>query len=161
MITDAPGLLSSHGIIPTPQRLAIFRAVYGRTDHPSVDTVFVALREQMPTLSKTTVYATMQRLAEVHLIGRVCIEDGEVRYDGSPVFHAHFKCRACGELIDFEPPKRHPHPYAAISAGFEVDDEQLLYFGLCPKCARKGAKDAQNQTNEQKTASAATRRNEK
>lgn len=146
MITEASELLLAHGIAPTPQRLAIFRLLQGRKDHPYVDTVFMELRGEMPTLSKTTVYATMQRLAEARLIGRVCIEDGEVRYDGSAAFHPHFKCRGCGELFDVPPPKRHAHPYAALPEGFRVDEEQLLYFGLCPRCVRKDAKSAQKTT---------------
>lgn len=147
MITEVSKLLSAHGLSPTPQRLAIFKCVYGRVDHPSVDKVFVELRAKIPTLSKTTVYATMQKLAEEHLIGRVLIEDGEVRYDGSAAFHAHFKCRACGHLFDVEVPRPHDKPFAQLPRGFRTDDEQLLYYGLCAKCSARGA-SKQVKTNE-------------
>ena len=141
MITEVSKLLSEHGISPTPQRLAIFNYVYGRTDHPSVDKVFMDLRKKIPTLSKTTVYATMQKLADEHLIGRVSIEDGEVRYDGSAKFHAHFKCRGCGRLFDVPIEEPHNKPYASLPQGFRTDDEQLLYYGLCSKCAEKGTRE--------------------
>lgn len=160
MITEGSELLQAHGIAPTPQRLAIFRRVLGRKDHPSVDRIFVELRPKMPTLSKTTVYTTMQMLADERLIGRVCIEDGEVRYDGSASFHAHFKCRTCGGLFDIGVHEPHDRPFAALPKGFRQEDEQLLYFGLCPKCSERDA-TARKTTGETRRKPKATRRNEK
>ena len=161
MITEEESeLLKSHGIAPTPQRLAIFRRVHGRKDHPSVDRIFVELRPKIPTLSKTTVYATMQKLADERLIGRVCIEDGEVRYDGSAAFHAHFKCRVCGGLFDIGVREPHDRPFAALPRGFRQEDEQLFYFGLCPKCSGRDA-TARKTTGETRRKPKATRRNEK
>ena len=137
MITEVSEVLLEAGISPTPQRLSIYKAVAGRTDHPCVDKVYNELKRKIPSLSRTTVYKTMQLFADHHLIGRVSIEDGEVRYDGSPHFHAHFKCRGCGKLYDIEVPGRVEKTLAEIPEGFEMDEEQLLYFGTCKACLKK------------------------
>jgi len=135
MITKAE-ILSERGIVPTPQRVAVYEAVAGRRDHPTVDAVFAELRRKMPTLSKTTVYTAMRLLAKNQLIGTVHAERGELRYDGMPGFHAHFKCRKCGGLFDIPLPGEHGTAFARMPKGFVFDDEELTYYGLCPNCSR-------------------------
>lgn len=131
-------ILVAHGVMPTPQRLAVFAAVAGRKDHPSVDTVFVELRRKLPTLSKTTVYATMQLLAKKRLVGLVRGADEEARFDGRAEFHAHFRCRDCGGLFDVPLEGPHARPFAKLPKGFVAEDEELVYHGLCPACQKKG-----------------------
>ena len=133
-------LLAEHGILPTPQRLAVFGAVAGRRDHPSVDKIYVELRRKLPTLSKTTVYSTMQLLAEKHLIGMVHGDREELRFDGATEFHAHFRCRDCGGLYDIGLADRHEKPFAKLPRGFVSDDEELIYYGTCPDCNKKKGK---------------------
>ena len=129
--------LVTRGISPTPQRLAVYGAVAGRRDHPSVETVHRGLRRRLPTLSKTTVYATLQLLAEKRLIGCVHGEGDEVRYDGSPAFHAHFRCRACGKIYDVMPEGAHERPFVRVPKGFQIDNEELTYYGICSSCGKK------------------------
>ena len=150
MITQVSELLLAAGISPTPQRLMIYQAVAGRKDHPCVDKVYGELKRKIPTLSRTTVYKTMQLFAAAHLIGRVSIEDGEVRYDGSPHFHAHFKCRECGHLYDIEVEPRIARALDAVPEGFCKQDEQLLYFGVCPKCNKQQKAKAKTTKEKQK-----------
>ena len=134
MNTELYQTLSTSGITPTPQRVAILEFVRSRRTHPSVDEVFAKLRKSMPSISKTTVYSTLQLFAEKRIVG-VVHEGGEsVRYDGSVAFHAHFKCRACGGLFDIDLEERHDRPFAALPPGFELETEELTFFGLCPKC---------------------------
>ncbi len=149
MITEVSELLLAHSIAPTPQRLAIYKLVAGRTDHPNVDKVYRELKKKIPTLSRTTVYKVMQLFAEKHLIGRVSIEEGEVRYDGSPHFHAHFKCRGCGKLYDIEVASRLAKALEAVPEGFEMEERELLYFGTCQACLKQQQK-AQAKTTKEK-----------
>jgi len=140
MITEAE-ILSAKGIVPTPQRVAVYAAVAGRRDHPTVDTIYAELRKQLPTLSKTTVYTTMQLLADKRLVGAVHAEADEVRYDGMCGFHAHFKCRRCGELYDIPMPCEHRRSFADMPEGFVFENEELTYYGLCPNCSTKPRKE--------------------
>ena len=137
MITDLAQRLADSGITPTPQRVAVFASLVARRDHPDADVVFRDLRRKMPTLSKTTVYATMQLLAERHLIGTVHVEGDRLRYDGCVEFHAHFRCRGCGKVFDVMLDAPHRKPFARLPEGFVSEDEELVYYGLCPKCKNK------------------------
>ena len=137
MKTNIAELLASKGIRPSPQRVAIYEAVAGRRDHPTADKLFGELRKTMPTMSKTTVLATMRLLQGAGLIRDVRAEEGELRFDGCAKFHAHFKCRKCGALADIEVAGEHTATYEKIPSGFVVDDEQLIYYGLCPRCSKK------------------------
>lgn len=139
MRTNAVETLLLKGIRPSPQRVAVYEALIGRRDHPSAEVLFEELRPKMPTMSKTTVLNTMRLFQSVGLTRDVRCEEGELRFDGSAEFHAHFKCRDCGALVDIAIPEEHARTYARIPEGFSVDDEQLIYYGLCEKCtAKKG-----------------------
>lgn len=130
-------ILLSKGIRPSPQRLAVYEALAGRRDHPSADVLFRELRLKMPTMSKTTVLNTMRLLQSVGLVRDVRCEEGELRFDGNAEFHAHFKCRECGVLVDIPVDVDRKNPFVALPEGFVVDDEQLIYYGLCDKCSKK------------------------
>ncbi len=136
MITTLCQQLKENGILPTPQRLAVFECVAGCRNHPSVDDVYATLRGKLPTLSKTTVYSTMQLLAGRGLIGVLHGVDEELRYDGIRDFHAHFKCTGCGRLFDIAMQAPHRNPFAHLPEGFRLDDEELTYYGRCPACAQ-------------------------
>src|SRR5205807_3687446 len=47
----------------TPQRMAIYEAVVGRTTHPSVAAVHEEVRRRFPGVSAATVYTTLDLLA--------------------------------------------------------------------------------------------------
>ena len=144
MSTNALEALLAKGIRPSPQRMAVYSALYGRKDHPSADTLFNELRPSMPTMSKTTVLNTMRLFQSVGLIRDVRCEEGELRFDGCPEFHAHFKCRECGALIDVPVEDSHKKTYAKVPDGFIVDDEQLIYYGICKKCNATKNKKGKN-----------------
>jgi len=56
----------------------------------------------MPTLSKTTVYNTLNTFVRSNIIQEIIIEENEVRYDVVTENHGHFKCKTCGEIMDFD-----------------------------------------------------------
>ena len=129
-----------NGISATVQRVAMLEKIYGRREHPSVDELYVQLKKTMPTLSKTTVYTTLELFAEKHLIGMVHDDCGELHYDGVTSFHAHFKCKRCGQIFDIEMKSKPKRPFAELPDGFEMENEELTYYGLCPKCKGKKGK---------------------
>ena len=136
--------LLEKGIRPSPQRLAVYEALVGRKDHPSADTLFNELRPTMPTMSKTTVLNTMRLFQSAGLIRDVRCEEGELRFDGCNEFHAHFKCRVCGAIIDIPVEAPHKKAYAKVPDDFVVDDEQLIYYGICKKCNATKNKKGKN-----------------
>jgi len=56
---DIGNYLKNHDIKPSYQRMKIFQYLLDNHVHPTVDTIYKALCPEIPTLSKTTVYNTL------------------------------------------------------------------------------------------------------
>ncbi len=88
------------GMRLTRQRLAIYRELRGRYDHPDVDTLFRAVKPRIPQISLFTVYRTMNALEAAGMVWRVATFKGHARYDGNIDTHSHFLCETCGKIDD-------------------------------------------------------------
>ena len=119
----------------TPQRMAIYEAVVGRTSHPSVATVYEEVRRRFPGLSPATVYATLELFARLGLVQEI---SGPVRrYDGRSAVHVNLVCTRCGRVTDVADPALEPlRRRAAARAGFRVSTVRFELHGLCPRCRR-------------------------
>lgn len=131
--------LGSCGIRPSVQRLAIMEYLLSHNTHPSVEEVYQALMESVPTLSRTTVYNTLRMFSEMGAAQMLTIDEHRVCYDGHTHSHGHFYCRKCGRIIDVEtqwqPPLSLPDK-AEIPGVSLIDDIQFYYKGLCAECAK-------------------------
>ena len=125
--------LKEKGISPSITRVKIYEYLYGNKNHPTVNDVYISLSEEIPTLSKTTVYNTVKLLREKGLVQLITINEEQVRIDGNPDFHGHFLCSECEEVFDFEVPKLE----VALPKGFEVNTGEVYYMGLCKCCSDK------------------------
>lgn len=131
--------LRNLGISPSPQRLAIYKFLQDNRIHPTVDTIYQAVQKDLPTISRTTVYNTVKRLAEAGAVQEVIIEDGELRYDADISDHGHFKCTVCGEVYDLFPPADTPlvEKIHGLPEGFTVKRLHLCCRGTCSQCSGK------------------------
>ena len=121
-----------HGLRPSPQRVAVLHYLSSRKTHPSAETIFTALSPKFPTLSRTTVYQTLEKLYENGLTQKINIEDDQMRFDADMSNHGHFKCTSCGKVFDFFYAKDFPFPLT--EGGFEVQEQHLYYKGRCSDC---------------------------
>ena len=76
------------GIRPSIQRVAIMKYLATHHTHPTVEEVFLALKKQLPTVSRTTVYNTLRMLSEHGAASMITIDDHRVCYDGITEPHA-------------------------------------------------------------------------
>ncbi len=135
--------LKSHGIRPSVQRVAIMKYLMEHHTHPTAETIYVDLRETVPTLSRTTVYNTLQLLASCHAINILSIDKRNMHYDGRTEPHAHFLCQCCGKIVDVEV-DAHLHEHLYSSEQFKVEQVELNYTGVCHECARKAQASDEN-----------------
>ena len=98
----AAELLRANGVKPSHQRMKVLSFLLSQQTHPTVEAIHSALLPQISTLSKTTVYNTLNALVDAGLVRVVHIEDNETRYDVVMGEHGHFKCEHCGIVYDFE-----------------------------------------------------------
>lgn len=119
----------------TPQRMAIYEAVVGRTSHPSVGSVYEEVRQRFPGLSSATVYATLDLFAQLGLVQEI---SGPVRrYDGQSTLHVNLVCTRCGRVTDVADPSLDQlRRRAAARARFRVSAVRFELHGLCPRCGR-------------------------
>ena len=70
--------------------------------HPTADTVYQAIKPDIPSISLGTVYRNLNQLAEQGKILKLSMEDGSEHFDGNPLPHHHFTCRKCGRVLDLD-----------------------------------------------------------
>jgi Fe2+ or Zn2+ uptake regulation protein len=135
-ITSLKEYLIQNGINPSFQRLKIYEYLSNSTTHPTVDMIFNELTKEIPTLSKTTVYNTMNLFQDNGIVIGLTIESNEVRYDPDTSDHAHFKCFKCGGLFDI--PIDGFIRYQDIAREHEVKERHIYLKGTCKDCLKAG-----------------------
>ena len=74
------------------QRDAILAYLRTRTDHPTAEAVYTALRESMPNISLGTVYRNLALLADYGTILRISCDGKVDHFDANTTPHPHFLC---------------------------------------------------------------------
>ena len=125
----------------TVQRQLILDAIRCGGQHPAIDEIYTAIHQSHPTISKTTIYRNLRKLADEGLIHRITLQDGLERYDENAVPHYHFNCKCCGALSDLDMPYLYDlNETAAEHTGLSIDRHDTLFSGLCPDCAQTNTK---------------------
>ncbi|NYB74888.1 transcriptional repressor [Sedimentibacter hydroxybenzoicus DSM 7310] len=118
------------------QRLKVLEYLTTNYNHPTADQIYNGLHDEVPTLSKTTVYNTLSSLLDAGLIRAINIEDNEVRYDINTHDHGHFKCESCKNIYDFN---IDIDLFEADQlSGFEINDKNVFFKGTCRSCIADG-----------------------
>ena len=135
--SEAYTRLMERGIRPSMQRLAIMDYLINHPIHPTIDDVYQALSNKVPTLSRTTVYNTLRMLSENQAAQMITIDEHRVCYDGNVESHVHFYCKKCGKIIDLFGEQAPKLEGENTVEGNIIQEEQLYYKGICAKCAKK------------------------
>lgn len=127
--------LRAHGVQATAQRLAVLRAVSGEP-HITADGVTDAVRADLGTISRQSVYNALGALVDAGLLRRIQPEGSPARFeDRVSDNHHHLVCRDCGSLADVDCAVGDtPCLTAADDRGFEVEEAEVVYWGRCPEC---------------------------
>jgi Fe2+ or Zn2+ uptake regulation protein len=105
-----------------------------KKSHPTVDEIHSELVKEIPTLSKTTIYNTLDLFIEEGLVRVLTIEDNETRYDAMLPDHGHFKCQACGKVYDFS--INIDSFVNETLAQFKVTEKNVYFKGICHSCTK-------------------------
>ncbi len=116
----------------TIQKQIIHRTLCEMGGHPTAAVVYARVRQEHPTISRSTVYRVLGRMAQDGKILRLELGGSDSRYDGRLEPHDHLYCRMCGAVEDIPPVDRPERPSEA--RGFLVEDCAVIYRGLCPAC---------------------------
>ena len=128
-------LLKANQIKITPQRLAIIRHLDENRIHPTADDIYSDLKEENPSLSKTTVYNSLDILSKHDLIQVLTIKESELRYDFKTTPHHHFLCKTCGSIIDID--IECPHLNNMLNGEHKIEEVHGYFKGICKDCLKE------------------------
>lgn len=134
----AADLLQGAGLRVTTARVAVLETL---RDHPHADAgeVLRLTREHAKGVSVQGVYDVLTTLSSAGLLRRIQpARSHAARFEldlGDN--HHHAVCRSCQVLVDIPcsvgtVPCAEPDGPSA--AGFRVDEAEVIYWGLCPRC---------------------------
>ncbi len=125
-------ILKGKGLKITPQRLTILKYLDENRTHPDADTIYNDLKSTNPSLSRTTVYNTLDKLREIGVIQELTISKTENRYDYHTDPHHHFLCRKCGSIIDVDIVCKHQE--SKMVDGHSIEEIHGYFKGVCETC---------------------------
>ena len=127
--------LKQAGYKLTPARLAVIEVLKSNPEHLSHDQILAAGRKIYPTLSRATVYRTMDLLVELRLMRPLYLSDPTQRFISAEGGHHHLLCTGCNTTIEFD------HCTASQMAqelaaryNFRIRNHLLEFQGLCEQC---------------------------
>ncbi|MCW6007543.1 transcriptional repressor [Micromonospora sp. CPCC 205371] len=135
-------LLRSRGLRVTRPRLAVLE-VLSTGGHLEVDEIAQQVRTRLDSVSTQAVYDVLGALSRAGLARRLEPAGSPARYERrSGDNHHHVVCRGCGEVADVdcvvgEAPCLDPN----VTHGFEIDEAEVTFWGLCPDCQARRTTD--------------------
>ncbi|AMW32632.1 Fur family transcriptional regulator, ferric uptake regulator [Fervidobacterium changbaicum] len=128
----------------TPQREQVLKVfIETNSEHLGAEEVYRYLVSKKLNVSKATVYRTIDLLVELGFLRRLQFDEGVYRYElvDREGKHSHFICNSCGMIYELKgelSPDNVMKSYIDFlkSKGYLVDEIDLKFRGICPKCAK-------------------------
>ena len=120
----------------TRPRVAVLSAVYDNP-HADTDSIIGVVREDLGEVSHQAVYDVLRALTAARLVRRIQPAGSVARYESRVGDnHHHVVCRTCGVVDDVDcAVGTTPCLTASDGRGFEIDEAEVVYWGLCPRCS--------------------------
>jgi Fur family iron response transcriptional regulator len=94
--------LIEHGLVPTQQRTIIAQILFAADRHWAAEHILATVAVSGHTVSKATVYNTLNSFRDCGLVREVIVDPKRVFYDPNVLPHHHFYNVDSGELIDID-----------------------------------------------------------
>ncbi len=132
---DATDALRRAGLRVTRPRTAVLTAVDAHP-HAETDVIIDAVRLDLGGVSHQAVYDVLRALTAAGLLRRIQPSGSVARYESRVGDnHHHVVCRSCGTIADVDcAVGEGPCLTAADDHGFHLDEAEVVYWGLCPRC---------------------------
>ncbi len=129
----------------TPQRRLIFKALEGKTTHPTADDIYQEVKDIIPDISVATVYKTLNELVKLGLLLELKHDGEQSRFDPRTDQHSHLMCLgsrlnekgklvSCGRLEDISTSFPHLAVPESERRGFLLTSNEVIFYGYCPEC---------------------------
>lgn len=141
MSQDLAEKLREKGLQVTAQRVAVLKAA-AEMPHSTADEIAERVRAEIGAISRQAVYDALAALVENGLLRRIQPARSPALYeDRVGDNHHHVICRQCGRAVDVDcAVGEAPCLSAADNSGFEIDEAEVIFWGVCPECKKATAK---------------------
>jgi Fur family transcriptional regulator, stress-responsive regulator len=145
---DASRLLREAGLRVTAPRLTVLAVLAGHP-HATAETVARLARASLGRVSTQAVYDVLAACTEAGLVRRIEPAGSPARFETrTDDNHHHLVCRSCGQVTDVDcAVGERPCLTPSDHAGYQLDEAEVVYWGLCPSCQGDG-NAAERSTNE-------------
>ncbi len=135
-------LLRTRGLRVTRPRLAVLD-VLAEGGHLEVDEIARRVRQRLDSVSTQAVYDVLGALSRAGLSRRIEPAGSPARYEArAGDNHHHIVCRGCGLISDVDCVRGSaPCLDPSSGHGFELDEAEITFWGLCPDCQARRADD--------------------
>ncbi len=148
--SDFERMLRGAALRVTRPRVAVLSAVH---EHPHADTesIIRGVRENLGEVSHQAVYDVLRALTGARLVRRIQPSGSVARYESRVRDnHHHLVCRSCGAIADVDcAVGETPCLTASDDQGFSIDEAEVTYWGLCPRCDAAPATGCQDEPSRQ------------
>jgi Fur family transcriptional regulator, stress-responsive regulator len=133
---DLERLLRGASLRVTRPRVAVLAAVHDRP-HAETTSIVDAVRGDLGRVSTQAVYDVLGALTGAGLVRRIQPPGHVARYEARVGDnHHHAVCRSCGAIEDVDcAVGAAPCLEPSHGHGFAIDEAEVTYLGLCPRCA--------------------------
>ncbi len=128
-------MLTEHDIKPSTIRIKVLDYMLNNRIHPTVEDIYKELINEIPTLSKTSIYNTLDIFVKNKLVYPLSTGEKELRYDIDTCCHGHFICEECKEVYDFHLPDDFINNLNLED--YYVKSKNINLNGICKKCIEK------------------------
>lgn len=123
----------------TRPRVAVLKALE-RHPHADVDRIVTLARADVGAVSVQAIYDVLRALTDVGVVRRIEPAGSparfELRVDDN---HHHVVCRSCNLIADVDcSVGATPCLEASETHGFDIDEAEVIYWGVCPSCRPNG-----------------------
>ncbi|GAA4786411.1 transcriptional repressor [Corynebacterium canis] len=137
MAVHNESIMPKLGVRSTRQRAAVVNVLRELDNFASAKEIHQALTERKHKVGLTTVYRTLQSLADIDAVDVLHMASGESLYRQctSDEHHHHLVCTGCGTTVEIDggPVERWAHSVADEN-DFQLTGHTAEVFGLCAQC---------------------------
>jgi len=136
-------LLRSRGLRVTRPRLAVLEVLDATRGHLDVEQITAQVRSRLDSVSVQAVYDVLGALSRAGLARRIEPAGSPARFERrAGDNHHHIVCRGCGEIGDVDcAVGSAPCLDPSQAHGYEVDEAEVTFWGLCPACQARRLND--------------------
>ncbi|MEX0780939.1 MAG: transcriptional repressor [Balneolales bacterium] len=131
------GFLKEKNHRQTPERFTVLEEIYKADGHFDADDMYFRIKGKGTSISRATVYNTLEILVECNLVQRHNFGKNQSSYERAYAFrqHDHIICEKCHKVMEFCDPRIHEiKTLMERIHDFKISGHSLQFYGKCSEC---------------------------